>query len=176
MHKKTQGQSLVEFALTMPFILLLLMGVVDIGRAFYTSVQLQSAISEGSHWGAIFPSCIANADNFTGGTHPECQGSNAIDERILNEEVFLNRNNYLCVKATVTGADPTNPQPGDDLYLQVKFRVTMVTPIMGALFPEGLDIFASTHETIRGTMANLPSIAPIAMADQGGIVPGCAIP
>ncbi len=45
--KKETGQGLVEFALILPLLLLLLIGMVDVGFAFYDYIELVSANREG---------------------------------------------------------------------------------------------------------------------------------
>ncbi|MBS1253228.1 MAG: hypothetical protein MAG451_02277 [Anaerolineales bacterium] len=47
------GQSLVEFALTLPVLLLILMAVFDMGRAVYAQNVLTHAVREGARYGAI---------------------------------------------------------------------------------------------------------------------------
>jgi Flp pilus assembly protein TadG len=49
-----RGQSLVEFALSSVVLLLLVGGLVDIGRAIYTSEALSSAAREGARHGVWF--------------------------------------------------------------------------------------------------------------------------
>ncbi len=50
-----QGQSLVEFALLAPIVLFILMGLLDVGRAFYVQVTLEDMASEGATYAAIRP-------------------------------------------------------------------------------------------------------------------------
>lgn len=50
-----KGQSLVELALLLPVLIMLLMGTVDLGRAFYTYVAITNAAREGARYGASFP-------------------------------------------------------------------------------------------------------------------------
>jgi Flp pilus assembly protein TadG len=52
--KKQRGQSLVEFAISSTVLLLLAMGLLDLSRAFYYSVNLQGAAREGARHGAWF--------------------------------------------------------------------------------------------------------------------------
>src|SRR5467141_4260762 len=53
--RRTQrGQSLVEFAISSIVLLLLMMGLLDLSRAFYYSVSLQGAAREGARHGAWF--------------------------------------------------------------------------------------------------------------------------
>jgi Flp pilus assembly protein TadG len=54
-HKRSQrGQSLVEFAISSIVLLLLMMGLLDLSRAFYYAVSLQGAAREGARHGAWF--------------------------------------------------------------------------------------------------------------------------
>jgi len=46
-RKKRSGQSLVEFAFALPVLLLLLLGIIDLGRAFYIREQVSDAARAG---------------------------------------------------------------------------------------------------------------------------------
>ena len=48
--KQFGGQGLVEFALILPVLLLLVIGALDIGRAFYMKVILENAAREGANY------------------------------------------------------------------------------------------------------------------------------
>lgn len=54
-----RGASIVEVALMTPFLLLLLIGVIDFGRAFYDSIELENAARAGAQYGAINPTDTA---------------------------------------------------------------------------------------------------------------------
>ena len=55
MHKPRQrGQSLVEFAISSIVLLLLMMGLLDLSRAFYYAVNLQGASREGARHAAWY--------------------------------------------------------------------------------------------------------------------------
>ena len=45
-----KGQALVEFALALPLVLLLVLGVLEFGRAFQTKIVLTNAAREGTHF------------------------------------------------------------------------------------------------------------------------------
>ena len=53
--RKQRGQSLVEFAISLTFIIILLAGVVDFGIAFFTFIQLRDAAQEGALYGSMNP-------------------------------------------------------------------------------------------------------------------------
>ena len=65
-----RGQSLVELALSFTVLLILLSGIVDLGRAFFTFMALRDAAQEGAVYGSLFPCdpAVANcgALNITG--------------------------------------------------------------------------------------------------------------
>jgi Flp pilus assembly pilin Flp len=48
-----EGAAVVEFALVMPILALIVFGIIDFGRAFYTVNNIISAVREGSRHGAI---------------------------------------------------------------------------------------------------------------------------
>jgi TadE-like protein len=53
-YQRKRGQSLVEFAISSMVLVLLLMGLLDLSRAFYYSVNIQGAAREGARHGAWF--------------------------------------------------------------------------------------------------------------------------
>ena len=53
-RQRQRGQSLVEFAISSIVLLLLMMGLLDLSRAFYFAVNLQGAAREGARHGAWF--------------------------------------------------------------------------------------------------------------------------
>src|SRR2546422_779191 len=53
-RRRQRGQSLVEFAISSIVLLLLMMGLLDLSRAFYFAVNLQGAAREGARHGSWF--------------------------------------------------------------------------------------------------------------------------
>jgi Flp pilus assembly protein TadG len=51
-----EGQSLLEFAIVLPVLLLILLGILDLGRAWMSLVALNDAAGEGAAYAAIYPS------------------------------------------------------------------------------------------------------------------------
>jgi hypothetical protein len=54
-NEKTRGQSLVEAALALPVLVMLMLGLLDFGRAYYALVALRDAAEEGATYAAIYP-------------------------------------------------------------------------------------------------------------------------
>lgn len=55
-RRKSPGQSLVEFALVLPVLAMMLLGAVDLTRAFYYYVALQNATRETARVAIDYPS------------------------------------------------------------------------------------------------------------------------
>lgn len=49
------GQGLVEFAIGITFLLVLLAGILDLGRAYFSYIALQDAAQEGAAYASIAP-------------------------------------------------------------------------------------------------------------------------
>lgn len=54
-RKRQRGQSLVEVALAMPLLLLIMAGLLDLGRAYFTFVSISDAAEEGAAYAAFYP-------------------------------------------------------------------------------------------------------------------------
>jgi Flp pilus assembly protein TadG len=54
-RRRPRGQALVESALVLPILILLVMGVIDVGRVIFAHVALQEATQEGAIYGAFKP-------------------------------------------------------------------------------------------------------------------------
>ena len=53
--KQERGQSMVELAISFIILMLLLAGVVDLGRAFFTYMTMRDAAQEGAAYGSLYP-------------------------------------------------------------------------------------------------------------------------
>lgn len=56
-----RGTNVVELALMLPFLLMLVLGVLDIGRGFSTYIALTNAAREGARWLTIYPDDVDGA-------------------------------------------------------------------------------------------------------------------
>src|SRR5579862_7065820 len=82
MHKTGErGQSLLEFALMLPFLILLAVGVVEIGRSIYYTVAVNNGATAGAEYGSQTEITAADTMGITntavcdanGGSPPSCQ-------------------------------------------------------------------------------------------------------
>ncbi|MEX1334016.1 MAG: TadE family protein [Candidatus Limnocylindrales bacterium] len=72
-RERDAGQTLVEFAIVLPVFLLMVFGLIDVGRLVYTNATLSQAAREGARlaaaearWiGSNHPACVADATGIT---------------------------------------------------------------------------------------------------------------
>ena len=91
----SQGQSLVEFVLVLPILLVLLLGAIEIGRAAYYAIEVTNASYAAVEYGAQTPATAGYIDN--------------IIQAALNEAPMLSPDNviippikYECPDGTAT--------------------------------------------------------------------------
>src|SRR3990172_1819953 len=61
---KAAGQAITEFALTLPIMLIVVIGLFDIGRAFFTLVVVTNASREGARYLSLYPEDKGNIDSY----------------------------------------------------------------------------------------------------------------
>lgn len=122
---KSKGQALIEFALCLPFLLLLALGFVEMGRALWTGQAISNAAREGARSAAITARLAEN------------------DPRI--QEVVRNYLEKAAVKTegvVVTNAAVT--ARGERIKVTVTFPYQYITPLPQILGLEALQISRAT--------------------------------
>jgi Flp pilus assembly protein TadG len=64
--RDTRGQALVEFALVLPLLVLILMGVMQFGLLFWTQITLTQIARDTGRWVASQPTCVPATVNVGG--------------------------------------------------------------------------------------------------------------
>ncbi len=59
-ERRERGQGLVEFAISVPFMLLILLGTIDVGRVFFNVIEMRQAAVEGATYGSRKPTDTAS--------------------------------------------------------------------------------------------------------------------
>jgi Flp pilus assembly protein TadG len=73
--RRERGQSLIELAISLPIILLLLLGTVDFGMAIYSYTILKDAAQEGALYGSFDPQNKEGIENRTRSIAPQNPGN-----------------------------------------------------------------------------------------------------
>jgi hypothetical protein len=103
------GQTLVEFALVLPILLVMIFGLVDFGRAFYTWLLVTNAAREGARTAAVQLS------------------STQVDAAIIDAMGTLPTSGVLVIQKTNVQGDR-----GEPVTIELTYDFDYVTPI-GAL-------------------------------------------
>jgi Flp pilus assembly protein TadG len=116
-RRRSRGQSLVEFALSLPIFLLVIFGLIDLGRAVFVSNSLAEAARDGARYGSVQARAWSE------------------DRRDLVEDWILDR--LTGVPAPTADVQCTTANAGlgctveDILTVTVQSDVEMITPIIG---------------------------------------------
>jgi Flp pilus assembly protein TadG len=121
------GQGLVEFAVGIIMLLILLMGVLDLGRAFFSYLSILDAAQEGAAYGSIAPSDI---DGIRQRVRDTSTGPiNFVDLR--DSQIDVQVFDYAC--------------SGNNIKVSVQCNFTMATPFIGGKI---LPLTAEVTDTI----------------------------
>lgn len=129
-RKKERGQSLVEAALILPVLIMIMLGLLDLGRAYYSLVVLNDAADEGASYAAIRPNDVA-------GIQARSASASALLVTIETDDV------------SVTYA-PGGTVPGQPITVTVTVEMVIYTPFVGALVSgNSLDLTGRSVHIIR---------------------------
>ncbi|MEM5774471.1 MAG: TadE family protein [Anaerolineaceae bacterium] len=146
---REKGQSLVEFSVSLVVILVILAGVVDLGRMFFYYIAMRDAAQEGVVYGAAFPT---DCTNIVARSRALLSSSNP------TVSVLINGMDCTAAKAADTalgGSGPLNACSPNTIEVFVKddnFTVTM--PFLGGIVGNTIKLNASINGTILRPQCN----------------------
>lgn len=124
-----KGQSLVELAIILVLVLILLAGVVDLGRMMYEYLSIRDAAQEAAGYGAIYPNYCEEVINRVKQTYP-----------YLNGTVSVSVDGVYCAQAraddTVLDADGNKQLPyrgcqGNEIIVHIMHYSPVSMPLIG---------------------------------------------
>lgn len=125
-----RGQSLAEMTMVTILLLILVAGIVDLGRAFFYFMALRDAVQEGAVYGSINPTLPVEIKNHVLGTSELVAGIITSDD--INVEIIGKACTGNSIRVTATYDD---------------FKITM--PFLGTLIgKQTVPIRASVIDTI----------------------------
>ena len=115
--RREDGQATVEFAIVIPLLLLLVVGIFEFGKAFNYWIDLNHLSNEGARWAAVDK--VPPYDGKPGNANPGCSDI---------EDYLLSQMNTGDLKSKVTAANITinvdspsgQPQVGDPVTVSIK--------------------------------------------------------
>lgn len=134
-EEKERGQSLVELAILLPVLLIILAGVLDLGRLFFAYVAVTDAAAEGVTYAASYPP----AGSETCPAAPDCDTAGSLD--CLCERVVGASGGFVQIEASAIDVTcPTCPgyHSGDSITVTVTYSFTLITPFLNIIVPGGV--------------------------------------
>ena len=149
-RSRGRGQTLVEFALVLPVFMLLLFGLIDMGRYVYLNSTLSQAAREAARVAAVEASWVGKA-----GVEPSCGTAGGpvcpANLAALRADMLAGANRMMAPFGTIalgdlyTSCAPTAPSPvttqtcaDGSINRYVSVRVVMVfrpiTPVVSSMF------------------------------------------
>ncbi|MFQ5611021.1 MAG: TadE/TadG family type IV pilus assembly protein [Anaerolineae bacterium] len=194
MRRRQQGQSLTEFALILPILLLLLLGIIEGARVIWAFITVQQAAREAARFAVTGGPLDANGEPWTSTDQARFQA--IIDEAVerstgLNISVLAtdsysvtgltyagNFNTPSALGVAVRGQDASGYRfdyagdPGYFVEVTVYYNVEMLDPIFQALLPGGYlhleGQVVMQNEGIDSTIGSIPPAAPPPQSTPAG--------
>lgn len=148
-RRRSRGQSLVEFALTLPVILLILMVGIDFGRVFLGWVNLNNTARIAANYAA------ANATQLSAGNAGALA---AYRQLVANDARTIN-----CDLPTPIPPPsyPSGTALGDDAEVSITCQFGIITPIVSTVLGTPIDVSAAAVFPIRtGIVSGVPGGGP----------------
>ncbi|MCM8710241.1 pilus assembly protein [Clostridium sp. SYSU_GA19001] len=123
--KNKKGQALVEFAIILPLLLLLIMGIVQFSMIINSYLSIQNAAREGARAGILGSSDI-EIKNIIKAVSPSLEASN--------------------LTVTITPTESSR-KSGDTLTVKIDYNYPLIVPIISSIFNDVVTL--STHISMR---------------------------
>jgi len=139
--RRERGQSLVEFALVLPIMMILIFGIIDFGMGLRSYISLTNATREGARYAAV--------GNEAGAYPTDCDGSTttSVIGRVCVAMEGLNLSNV----GSVSVAYPSGQTPGAEVVVSADYTYDFITPLgdligffSGGSFPDTLNLSTTT--------------------------------
>ncbi|NOY99749.1 MAG: pilus assembly protein [Chloroflexi bacterium] len=145
-HRKERGQSLVEFTVAITFMLILLAGVIDLGRALFTYTALRDAAQEGAVYGSVYPTNCSQIEGRIRST-----SNTPVDLQSDDIQVVIEVGGTNCSSAPASLACL-----GNEIKITVIYDDFVITmPFLGTILgTQTLHLRASVADTILSPSCN----------------------
>ncbi len=143
-ENKERGQSLIELAISLPVIVLILLGTVNFGLALFSYAILRDAAQEGALYGSFNPANKAAIENRARNILPRD------NEDIFSSPVNLLNNNVVSVEIDSIGKACQGITRGaaNSIRVRVIYRQPIIMPFIG-------DIVGSNSIRLTGSATNV---------------------
>jgi Flp pilus assembly protein TadG len=126
--KNQKGQALVEFAVILPLLLLIIMGIIEFGLMLNSYLTVRNVSREGARAGIV------------GSTNTE------IENTIISTSPNLEEDN---LDIDIVPLNQVDRKSGGTLTVQVTYKYKLIVPIISSLLGNEIDLKAQTSMRIE---------------------------
>lgn len=148
-----RGSAIVEFALVLPFLALLVLGTVDLGRAFRLQSRLVNSAREGGVFAQFRPANV----------NVGCDGGRSIVDRALDEDpdlATLPGFDVQVLKKDASGSltpyvgckttSSVSLAPGDTVVVRARASFSPLTPFISSLVGSTITVTGRQEVMVQG--------------------------
>jgi len=155
--RRKGAQALVEMAVMVPFLVIGMMGMLDLGRAFYYQISLTNAVREAARYGTqpyytgLIPTCQPIPPNPDPGAFCLVPGDQKIKDRLAQElggtGFFVDPTKIVITpdQGTRVSNCGTSGSCQYALTVTATYQFTFITPIIGDLIGNPLTLKTSSQ-------------------------------
>jgi len=135
---------MVELALTLPILVLLLLGTLDFGMAIFSYSMLRDAAQEGAFYGSFNPANVDEIENRARNISPRAE------DVVFSSPVQLRDTDAIKVSVQALGGACQGATNGvaNSIQVNVSYRYPMMMPLIGR-------IIGSNTIPLTGTATNI---------------------
>jgi Flp pilus assembly protein TadG len=124
-----RGQSLVELAITLPILILLLLGTLDFGMAIFSYSMLRDSAQEGAFYGSFNPANVEEIENRARNISPRA------DDEVFSSPVQLRDKAKVKVSVQTLGGacQGVTNDVSNSIQVNVSYRYPIMMPFVGRL-------------------------------------------
>ncbi len=124
-----RGQSLIEIAISLPVIILLLLGTIDFGMAIFSYAIIRDAAQEGALYGSFNPGNKTEIENRARNISP--QG----EDEIFSSPVDLTNSELVQVEVKTIGGScqGATKNEANSVRVRVRFNYPFLMPFIGTI-------------------------------------------
>lgn len=146
-NKREKGQSMVELSLVLIFVLVLMAGVVDLGRMMFEYLTMRDAAQEGAGYGAAYPNYCADIKNRIMTNLPD-----------TSYGVIVAIDDIGCESAWAVDKElalPTHGCEGKDILVSISHSFAVTTPLLSAFTGPNVPMHVEiTSRIVRPSCSN----------------------
>jgi Flp pilus assembly protein TadG len=148
-HRREGGASIVELALIAPILVMLVMGVLDLGRAYRMQIRLENAAREGAAYAQLHPNRVdcPDGDDIKAHVLAEDSGIAAMPGRI---SVWAGGSLDTMTKLGAATCGDAEGAAGRRWRVDVAADFEVLTPMVSRIVGDTIEITGSAEIEVQG--------------------------